>query len=284
MPYTGGKGTACGALKQMKTAFRWIGSYARLLRVFVIRDLREQYAGTLAGGAWAILQPIMMVFIYWWVFGFVWSLKVPILGARGGELPFIVFLLATLLPWLAFQDAVNKASTAVLARADVLRQGNFAVEVFPLARAIAAHAVFLILLICFILIGRGSIMLSAPALLFGVFALFAVQVLVACGVSLVVAALTVYVRDLPHVLGMALMGVFFTAPILYPMTQIPEAMRGWVWLNPYTPFAMGFHALILEGNWPAMTIWAYVLTMAVVALTAGLFVFRRLRPGFADVV
>jgi ABC-type polysaccharide/polyol phosphate export permease len=263
---------------------RLIGAALRLLRVFVVRDLREQYAGTLLGGVWAVLQPLLLVAIYWWVFGFVWALKVPALDARTGELPFMVFLLSALLPWLAFQDAVNKSATAVLARADVLRHGNFPVAVFPLARAVAAHLVFLGLVGCFALLGRGAMLFAAPELAVGLLFLYVVQLIFACGLALLVSALAVYVRDLPHLLGMVLMGAFFTAPVLYPLAQIPDAMRSWVWLNPFTPFALGYHALLLEGRLPAAQVWAYALVLAALAWAVGLFVFRRLRPGFADVV
>lgn len=269
-----------GRLLKLQRALPWV----RLLRVFVIRDLREQYAGTLLGGVWAVLQPLLLVAIYWWVFGLVWALKIPALGARTGELPFIVFLLSGLLPWLAFQDAINKSATAVLARADVLRHGNFPVAVFPIARCVAAHLVFLGLVVGFALLGRGAMLFAAPGLAVGLLLLYVAQLAVACGLGLLVAALAVYIRDLPHLLVMLLMGVFFTAPVLYPLAQIPAAMRSWVWLNPFTPFALGYHALLLEGRFPAAPVWTYVLILAAAAWAVGLFVFRRLRPGFADVV
>ncbi|MFN3985312.1 MAG: ABC transporter permease [Rhodocyclaceae bacterium] len=271
----------------MATGFgrtRQLGAFVRMLRVFVVRDLREQYAGTLLGGVWAVLQPLLLVAIYWWVFGFVWALKVPVLGERATEVPFVVFLLSGLLPWLAFQEAVNKSATAVLSRADVLRHGSFPVEVFPAARVLAAHLVYFGLIAVFALVSTGGGVLAAPHLLLGLGVLYLVQLGFACGVAMLVSALAVYVRDLPHLLSMLLMGVFFTAPVLYPLSQIPEAMRAWVWLNPFTPFALGYHAVLLEGRLPDAAVCAYVVALAVFAGGVGVFVFRRLRPGFADVV
>ena len=257
---------------------------ARLLKVFVVRDLREQYAGTLLGGVWALLQPALLVAIYWWVFGVVWSLKVPALRPGGGEFSFVVFLLSGLLPWLAFQDAVNKSATAVLSRADVLRHGNFPVAVFPLARGVAAHVIFAIMLLLFVFTARSAVLQQHPLMLPTLFALFSLQLAAALGIGLVLAALTVYVRDIPHLLGMGLMGILFTAPILYPLSQVPEAMRALIWFNPYTPFAVGYQSLLLEGALPDITVWSYALVQAVGFWAFGAYVFHRLRPGFADVV
>lgn len=260
-------------------------AFWRLLWVFVRRDVREQYAGTMMGNLWALAQPALLVLIYWWVFSVVWSLKVPGMGARAAdEVSFIVFLLSALLPWLAFQDAVNKAAGALLARADVLRHGQFPAEIFVLARVLAAHGVYAVLLVVYVIFGRGQVVLDAPLVLPGLALLFAVQVVSACAVGLLVAAFSVYLRDLPHVLGMALMAVFFTAPVLFPMAQVPEHLQRWVWLNPFTAFAQGYHMLLLGGQWPSWGVWAFVLSLAAVLCWLGWAVFVRLRPGFADVL
>lgn len=256
----------------------------RLLRVFVRRDLREQYAGTALGAVWAIVQPLLLVGIYWWVFGVVWALKIPAFDRGGGEIPFVVFLLSALLPWLAFQDALNKGVTAILSRADVLRHGQFPVGVFPLARVLAAHLMFFILIAGYVLVARSNVMLAHPSLLCALALILALQLLFACGLATLLASLAVYIRDLPYLLSMVLMGVFFTAPVLYPMAQIPEALRGWLWLNPYTPFATGYHRILLEGAWPDGAVWGYATLLAAVACVLARAVFIRLRPGFADVV
>lgn len=255
-----------------------------MLANFVARDIRESYAGTFGGAFWALLQPLFLIVIYWWVFGYVWALKVPLLATPGLEVPFIVFLLSGLLPWLAFQDAIGKSVASVMQRAEVLRQGRFPVAVFPIARVLAAHLVFLLFLLAYALSVRWPDSGNSLILIGGVLFLFGLQLLFAAGVSLVLSSLAVYVKDLPHLVPMALMGLFFTAPILFPMSRIPESLAGWVWLNPYVPFVVGNQALLLEGRWPGMEVWAYAALLACVMPVIGIWVFRKLRPGFADVV
>jgi len=259
-------------------------SLFRIVRVFVARELREQYAGTLLGGAWAFLQPLLLVLIYWWVFGVIWALKVPALRRESGDYPFAVFLLAGFLPWLAFQDAVNKSAVAVLQRAEVLRQGAFPVIVFPLAKCAATHFVFSILILAYL-----ATLPQLPALFLNgavvfLVILYLLQFLFATGLGLLVSALTMYVRDLPHLLGMFMTALLFLVPILYPLSQVPAEFRPWIWVNPYTPFAIGFQSLILEQTAPAWEVWAYAAGLAGFSVLFGRFVFRRLRPGFADVV
>ena len=256
----------------------------RIVRVFVVRELREQYAGTLLGGAWAFLQPLLLVLIYWWVFGVIWALRVPALHREGEGYPFVIFLLAGFLPWLAFQEAVNKSAMAVIQRAEVLRQGAFPVVAFPLAKCVATHAVFSILMLGYLVtLPQLPALFLTGAVVFLIL-LYLLQLLFAVGVGLFVAALTVYVRDLPHLLGMFMTALLFLVPILYPLSQVPAGFRPWIWVNPYTPFATGFQGLILEQAIPPWEVWAYASGLAIFSTLLGGYIFRRLRPGFADVV
>lgn len=254
----------------------------RMLLVFVGREFREQYAGSLLGSAWGLIQPLTMILVYWFVFGVVWDLRLPEPRTGGGDLPFIVFLLSAMLPWLAFNDALNKAAGAVIARAEVVRHGAFPVGIFPVARLLAAHLIFVPLIVLFALgMQLGGRPLDPSAwLALGVLLVF--QLGLAWGAGLLLAAISVYVRDVGHALTLLLMAMFFTAPILYPLTQVPEAMVSWMWINPFTAFAEGYHQILLNGRWPDARVWALaVLWVAVVGL-AGRWVFARLRPGFAD--
>lgn len=261
-----------------------LGGLLRLQWVFIRRELGEQYAGTVLGIFWNLLQPLAMVAIYWWVFSHVWAVKVPALRPAGGDLPFVVFLLSGMLPWLAFQDAVSKGAGAILARADVIRHGAFPFEVFPIARVVAAHMVYGALFTGFALFLVVSGDLRSLAAAAGVIFLFVLQAMTAVGVALLLAGLAAYLKDIVHMIGMALMMIMFTAPIMYPLAQVPEGLRGWMWFNPFTAFAEGYHQLLLAGTWPQWHVWSVCSGLAVMILATGGAVFGRLKPGFADVV
>ncbi len=254
-----------------------------LLWVFVRREVAEQFAGSVLGRVWAVAQPVFTVLMYWWVFGLVWAVRLPP-DEGGAEQSFIVFLLSALLPWLAFQEALNRGAGAVLARGDVLRHAKFPAAVFPLARCLAAHLVFLPVLLVFFLSSGQEGVIGRLSLLPAWGAWFALQVVFASGLALLFAALAAYVRDLPPALGVGLPVLMFTAPVLFPLAKMPDSVRPWVWLNPFTPFAEGYHSLVLAGGAPEGLLWLYAAALALGAVLFGGWVFERLSAGFADVL
>lgn len=256
---------------------------SQLLWPFIGRELREQYAGSLLGVIWSILQPLLFILLYWWVFAAVLRARLPE-GSALADTPFIAFLLTALLPWFAFQEGLSRAAAAVLNRRDVVRKVHFPVQVFPLAAAAAAYAVhgvgYGLFLVAFAL-WQGSLSLGA---LSAVAMLLVVQFMVTAGLGLLLAAFTVYLRDTLQVLGLGLAVLFYTAPILYPLTLVPAGFRRWVHLNPFTTFAEAYHDAVLIGVWPEPVVLFGLVLLAACALVAGTYVFQRLEPGFADVL
>ncbi|MDQ5910637.1 MAG: Transport permease protein [Pseudomonadota bacterium] len=255
----------------------------RLFPPFIGRELREQYAGSWLGVVWSLLQPLLFILLYWWVFAAVLRTRFPQDSALA-DTPFIVFLLSALLPWFAFQEGLNRATGAILNRRDVVRKVHFPVRVFPLAAAAAAYIVhglgYILFLTAFALWqgGLSFTALSAIALL------LALQFAVTAGLGLLLAAFTVYLRDIQQILGLALAVMFYTAPILYPLTVVPENFHRLIHLNPFTLFAEAYHSVVLLNVWPGSSVWLGLTLLALGALGAGAYVFQRLESGFADVL
>jgi ABC-type polysaccharide/polyol phosphate export permease len=256
---------------------------SRLLPPFIGRELREQYAGSLLGVVWSLLQPLLLILLYWWVFAAVMRIRFPE-GTALADTPFIVFLLSALLPWFAFQEGLTRAAGAIVGRRDMVRKVHFPVRVFPLAAAAAAFVVhassYLLFLVAFAL-WRGG--LSASGWL-AVAVLLGLQFVATAGLGLLLAAFIVYLRDIQQVLGLVLAVMFYTAPVLYPLSLVPEELRGLVYLNPFTAFAEGYHGAVLAGSWPEPVVLTGLGLFAAGALAVGIQVFRRLEPGFADVL
>jgi ABC-type polysaccharide/polyol phosphate export permease len=263
--------------------FRGLPSALRLFPPFIGRELREQYAGSLLGVVWSLLQPLLFILLYWWVFSAVLRTRFPQDSALA-DTPFIVFLLSVLLPWFAFQDGLNRAAGAILNRRDVVRKVHFPVRVFPLAAAAAAyvvHGLSYFVFLAALALWRGGLPLTT---LVAVLLLLALQFAVTAGLGLLLAAFTVYLRDIQQVLGLALAVMFYTAPILYPLALVPENFHRLIHLNPFTVFAEAYHGAVLLGVWPEPAVWFGLTLLAIGALSTGIYVFRRLEPGFADVL
>lgn len=256
---------------------------SRLLWPFIGRELREQYAGSLLGVAWSIVQPLLFILLYWWVFAAVFRTRFPEDSALAGT-PFIVFLLSTLLPWFAFQEGVSRAAGSIVNRRDMVRKVHFPVQVFPLAAAAAAflvHGFSYILFLCGLALWRGGLFSTT---LIAVPLLLGLQFVATAGLGLALATFTVYLRDTVQVLGLLLTMMFYTAPVLYPLMLVPERFHSVVRLNPFTIFAEAYHDVVLVGVWPAPMALAGLVVFAAGTLIVGISLFRRLEPGFADVL
>ena len=263
--------------------FHRLWGFWRLLPPFIGRELREQYAGSLLGVVWSLLQPLLFILLYWWVFAAVLRTRFP-QNSAFADTPFIVFLLSALLPWFAWQEGLSRAASAIIGRRDMVRKVHFPAQVFPLAAAAAAYVVHGIGYSLFLLalaLWQGGLSAAAVGT---VFMLLTLQFAVTAGLGLLLAAFTVYLRDTAQMLGLVLTALFYTAPILYPLTLVPEGFHGLVHLNPFTAFAEAYHRAILTNIWPEPTMIAGLLLFAAGALSLGAYVFRRLEPGFADVL
>ncbi|MFZ4790212.1 MAG: ABC transporter permease [Candidatus Competibacteraceae bacterium] len=266
----------------MKPIYRLPGAL-RLFPPFVGRELREQYAGSVLGVLWSVLQPVLLILLYWWVFATVMQIRFPANSALA-DTPFIVFLLSTLLPWFAFQDSLSRATGAILNRRDMVRKVHFPAQVFPLAAAAAAFMVhsgcYLLFLVAFAL-WHGGLPVSAWG---AVIVLLGFQFAVTAGLGLLLASFTVYLRDIQQVLSLLLAVIFYTAPILYPLSQVPAEFHSLIHFNPFTIFAEAYHGAVLAGVWPEPAVLAGLMLFAIGSLVAGVYAFRRLEPGFADVL
>jgi ABC-type polysaccharide/polyol phosphate export permease len=255
----------------------------RLFPPFISRELREQYAGSLLGVVWSLLQPLLFILLYWWVFAAVLRTRFPQSSALA-DTPFIVFLLSGLLPWFAFQDGLNRAAGAILSRRDMVRKVHFPVSVFPLAAAAAAyivHGLSYVLFLAALALWQGGLSLTV---LCAVLLLLVLQFAVTAGLGLLLGAFIVYLRDIQQVLGLALAMMFYTSPILYPLSLVPEDFHDLVYLNPFTTFVEAYHGVVLLNIWPEPTVWLGLTLLALGVLNLGMYAFRRLEPGFADVL
>ncbi|HEY6986039.1 MAG TPA: ABC transporter permease [Rhodanobacteraceae bacterium] len=251
---------------------------ARLTLRFFRRELRNRFAGSFTGGLWALFQPLVQLAVYAFVFVHVFNARVPGADAPG----YVPFLVTALWPWTAFSEAILRSTTAVQDNAALIGKVAMPREVLVVATAASSFAVhiagFVAILIVLALTGNDiAITGFVPALLL-YFPLFAL----ALGFALICASLQVFVRDLVQALGQLLMLLMFAAPIFYDAEQVPESVRGWLALNPFTFYADAFRAFLLHHGVVGVERVLIALATAAVVLLAGHLLFRRLDPHFED--
>ncbi len=251
-----------------------------LIRVMVRRDILGRYRGSFGGAFWTLINPLLLMLTYFFVFGVVLRSRFGQDQSRSG---FALYFLAGMLPWLAFSEAAGRAPGVMLEHRNFVKKLVFAVETLPvnLVAAGLVSELFAVLLFCgFLLAVRGGVPPSVvwlPALLIP-------QVLFTAGVSWFLAALGVFVRDLGQVMGFVLTIWFFVTPICYPETSLPPQARVLLSKNPIYVLVRGYRAIFLEHQPPAFgALWKLWL-LSIVVFVLGHAWFYKLRKSFADMI
>lgn len=245
----------------------------RVFGILVQRDLKVRYAGSVLGYLWTILDPLLMALVYWFIFTVV-------LHRQGGADPYIVFLLAGMLPWQWANGVITESSRAITAEAKLVRSAGIPREIW-VARVVASkfleYLFALPVLVAFMLIYRKGI--GWEAVIDYPLAIVILGTMI-FGIGLFLAPLSVLYRDLVRVIRIILRLLFYFSPIIYSTATIKDRLHG-VLFDIYTlnPFA-GVIELFRKPIFPHEFVgWHMVIKAAIAALVClgiGIWVFRRL--------
>lgn len=249
-----------------------------LLRELVRRDFSQRYTGSILGFAWSFIQPLWQLALLSYVFSLI--MRAPLDTEPTDH--FWVFLFCGLLPWMAIHEGIMRSATVIVEHADMVKKIRFPAEILVLSVVISPlihqGITLLIFLGALIIVGE----LSLVTLLLLPFALV-LQVALTLGISYLVAATQVYFRDVVQLLGLVMNAWFYLSPIVYPIAMVPEKFWSYVQVNPLAVLVTFYRYVFLGGE---VDRWlggvAPLLITTVVLFFGGLWVFRRLKPGFAD--
>jgi lipopolysaccharide transport system permease protein len=254
-----------------------------LIRVMVRRDILGRYRGSFGGAFWTLINPLLLMLTYFFVFGLVLRSRIEGEPGRSG---FGLYFLAGILPWLAVSEALGRAPTVILEHRNFVKKLVFAVETLPVnlvASGLVSELFAVLLFGVFLLVLRGGVPPAAvwlPMLLIP-------QILLTLGLSWFLAALGVFVRDLGQVAGFLLTIWFFLTPICYPETSLdtlPHSATLLLSKNPMYVLVRGYRAILLHNQAPAFgPLWKLWLLSAV-AFLLGHAWFHKLRKSFADIL
>ncbi len=251
--------------------------YFRILWLWLKRDIKSRYAGSWAGALWAILSPLATIALFYVMFATIFKVKVPELASDAG---FFYYLLVGILPWLAVNDAIARATGVIVGYEQFLQKQVFPVSILPMSVILAALLPQLIgTVLQIILLWTGGIghplrWLAGPFL-------FALQVLMMVGIGLVLSVASVHMRDLMHGVPVVMSFIFYATPILFPISMVPEAYRMLFMLNPFACLIETYHAVFLGTplNIPffiALLAWSLILGLG------GILLFRILKPTLGE--
>ena len=249
-----------------------------LLAHFLRRELTLRYLGSVTGLAWALLAPLAFLAVYDFVFTNVFK------ATSFAGTSFLAFVAVALWPWLAAQEALMRGTLSLAGYAGMIRKVAFPHEIVVLA---SVAATFLLQFVGYVAVLAVLAALGQPIHLAGLALAVPIWLIVAlgvCGIAFALASLQVFVRDVEHVLAPVLMILMYLTPILYPLSIVPENLRGFVAANPFTWAVTRLRDALLDGR--LALDWSDVgaVVVALLLFLAGRLVFRRLSPHFEDFV
>jgi lipopolysaccharide transport system permease protein len=251
-----------------------------LLEELIKRDFQGRYAGSLLGLVWSFVQPLWLLLLFTFVFSTVMQMRLAALGVHGH---FASFLFCGLLPWMALNEGVTRASTAITDNATLVRKLRFPPELLVLAVVVAAllHEGIAALMFTGVLAALGELAWRGlPVLLLAI----PLQLALTLGLGLLLGSVHVFFRDTAQVLGMLMTGWFYLTPIVYPIAAVPERFRRSIELNPLTALVGLYRQGFLGGEVAAVPGTLALAVTAGVLLSAGLWLFGRLKTAFVDEV
>jgi ABC-type polysaccharide/polyol phosphate export permease len=269
---------AAGSTAPAPTARASMRRNRALFSNFYRRELVTRYLGSATGLAWALLHPLALLGVYYFVFTQVFRAS----GYHGRS--FVLFVAVALWPWLAAQEGLQRATVGLAGYAGLIRKVAFPHELVVYASVAATltlqFAGYLAVLVVLALFGEGvhfeGLLLAVP--------LWLVMAIAVTGVALLLAALQVFIKDVEHILMPVLMILMYLTPILYPMTLVPAHLQSWVLANPFSWLVERMRDGLLDGSLALQWGDAVALVVALALFAGGRWVFRRLSRHFEDFV
>lgn len=253
----------------------WV--YRELIFFMIWRNLKVRYKQTLLGATWAVIQPVMTMLVFNFIFGSV--AKVPTDG-----IPYPIFSFTALLPWGLFVTALNQASRSLTANHNMVTKIYFPRLVLPISSVLAGLVDFAIAFV--VLIGLMIYYKITPAwnVLWALPLFLLLSIVTALGVALWLSAINVRYRDVNYALPFMTQFWLFITPVAYSASVISEKWQLVYSLNPMAGVVNGFRwALLGAGDGPDAALWVSA-AISLVVLVSGLFYFRNMERTFADTI
>lgn len=258
----------------------------KLIWKLSVNDFKTRYAGSYLGMVWAFVQPIVTILMYWFVFGqFMGQNKASLLGG-GLEVPYVLYLTAGLIPWFFFTEALTNGTTALLEYNYLVKKVVFKISILPIIKIVAAsfiHGFFVLFLLILCAVGYGYYPdVYTIQLLYYSFCLF----IFVLGLSYATCSIVIFFRDLTQIISIILQVGMWGTPILWQLSQAPEALQIIFKLNPVYYIVNGYRSALFEKQWFYEDFYStmYFWIVTVVIFGVGALIFKRLKVHFADVL
>lgn len=255
--------------------------YQRRFLVFEManRDVKTQHVGSMLGFFWTFLNPIILLFIFWFVFSVGFKI------APKDNVPFVVWMTAGMAVWNTFTEIINNSTFVIINNSHLVKKVAFPLSILPVVKLVGSfitHSVFILVLFCLI------ILYGMPFSLYWFQALyyfFAMSIL-ALGVGWITSSINVFARDTGQIVSLILMFGLYLTPVFWDFGGMPQQVQFVLHFNPMYYIVQGYREsfIYFVPFWHHWEMTLYFWGVAFFFFALGAVIFLRLRPHFADVL
>lgn len=252
--------------------FQKIYQYRELLKTNVKKEIRGRYKNSILGVMWSFLNPLLQLAVYAVIFGALLA---------GGDPTYHIYICVALIPWTYFTTAITQSAFTIIGNGDIIKKVYFPREILPVSVVTSGAVNFVIstiIILAFVLVaglGITKYILFYPIILL-------IQYVLLLGISFFVSSITVYFRDLEHIIGVILMAAFYGTPIVYKLEQLPPNLQVMMQINPMTHLINAYRDIFYYRQMPNLKALGLLAVISVVLTIIGYFVFKKLQKGFAE--
>jgi lipopolysaccharide transport system permease protein len=250
----------------------------RFILELVRRDFEERFAGSVLGNLWSFIVPLVNILIYTIIFSNIMSARLP---AIGGKFAYSIYLIAALLPWMSFSTTVMRSTTVLLDKKNLISKINIALPSMPLYISLSETVNLFISITIFSVFlfffghGFSEYILLIPFI-------FMLQQIMAYTIGLTLGIITVFIRDLKEVVGIAMQVWFWFTPIVYVKDILPQWLKKIIVFNPFYHLADSYQKIFLWKELPDVQNLIILTTITFSLLFLSYFLFVKLESDVKD--
>lgn len=252
--------------------FKNIYQYRELLKTNIKKEIRGKYKHSFLGILWSFLYPLLQLAVYAIIFPLI---------LRNTQDHYVIFLCVALIPWNFFTTIVTQSTGTVINNADIVKKVYFPREILPISVVTSQLVNFLIstiIIIAFVLfsgMGLSKYIVFYPLILL-------IQYIFSIGVSFIVSSATVFLRDLEHLISIAMMMLFYATPIAYSADTIPANFSFIITLNPMAHILNAYRDIFYYQRMPELQTLGVMFIISILVFVIGYAFFNKLQKNFAE--
>ena len=257
----------------MLTLFSDIYKYRQMIFSLVHKELRGRYKGSVLGFFWTFLNPLLQLIVYTFVFSVLMHQQIE---------KYYLFLFVALVPWIFFSSCVSAGANCVFIYGNLVKKIYFPREIIPISFVTSQFVnmlyTFIVVFAVIILTGHGfnfHALLCLPVIMI-------VEYFLSLGMCLFFSAITVYVRDVQHILSIVIMAWQFLTPVMYPSSRVPQQYLTLWNLNPMASVIESYRMILYNKQVPDLKTLGVAIAMGFFFLIFGELLFSKLQRGFAE--